>query len=75
MDDTAADVRRLVRARYASLSGVERVAIGAQMFETARTIILASLPKGLTALEQRRCLCQRLYGSLSDKVFGSPRRP
>lgn len=70
MDDTTDDVRRLLRARYAGFSGAERVVMGAQMFETARRFVLASLPRDLSAQERRRRLCQRLYGSLSERVYG-----
>lgn len=70
MNDTSAAVARLVRERYAGLSGATRVAMGADMFETARALMLASLPPGLPAWEIRRRLCERLYGSLAARAYG-----
>jgi hypothetical protein len=62
MDDTTVEVRRYVREQYARLTGVERLLIGAQMFETARTLSLASMPPGGSERERRRRLCERFYG-------------
>ncbi len=70
MDDTGIEVRRLVRERFASLSGQQRLVMGAEMFEAARTIALASFPADLSAREIRRRLCERFYGKLSERVFG-----
>lgn len=69
MDDTTPGIRRYVRERYSHMSGAERVLIGAQMFETARTLVLASLPPGLPEPERQRRLCERFYGTLAEKVF------
>lgn len=33
------------------------------MFDVARTITLASFPPGLSEIETKRRLCQRLYGT------------
>ncbi len=63
MNDTTAEVKRYVRERYARLTGVERLLIGAQMFETARTLALASIPRDVSEQERRRRLCERFYGS------------
>ena len=63
MNDTTAVVKRYVRERYARLSGADRLLIGAQMFETARTFALASIPHGVSEQERRRRLCERFYGS------------
>jgi len=63
MNDTTAAVRRYVRERYARLTGAERLLIGAQMFETARTLVLASIPRDVSEQERRRRLCERFYGS------------
>jgi len=71
MNDTIAEVRRLLRERYASLTGAERLAMGAGMFDTARAMALASFPAGLSAREVRRRLCERFYGALAERVFGA----
>lgn len=70
MDDTSAEVRRLLRDRYARLSGAERLAMGADMFDTARALALASFSAGLSPREARRRLCERFYGALAERVFG-----
>ena len=53
----------MVRQMLLRRSGSERLAMGSQMFEVARTMILASLPPGLSDLEIRCRLCERLYGN------------
>lgn len=72
MNDTTPEVARWLRRRYARLSGAERLAIGAQMFDTARTLVLASLPKDMEPEEARRSLCERFYGKeIASRVFKS----
>ena len=68
--DTSPAVERLLRERYARLSGTERIVMGANMFETARTLVLASFPPGLPEQEVRRRLCERFYGTLAERVYG-----
>jgi hypothetical protein len=58
----------MIRERYAAMSGEERFLIGARMFDTARALVLASLPQGLTPRERRRALCRRLYPELGEAV-------
>ena len=69
MNDTTPEVEQLVRRLCAGKTGAERLAMGASMFESARTLVLASLPPGLSEREIRRRLCERFYGNLSDKVY------
>jgi hypothetical protein len=72
MNDTTPGVERWLRERYAALSGPERFLVGAEMFDSARTLVLASLPKGLAPEEARRRLCERFYGQeIARRVFGS----
>ncbi|HLQ26857.1 MAG TPA: hypothetical protein VK138_13390 [Acidiferrobacterales bacterium] len=68
--DTSPAVEKFLRERYARLSGAERVVMGADMFETARAFVLASLPSGLPPQEVRRRLCERFYGTLAERVYG-----
>ena len=70
MDDTTAEFRRLVRARLQALAPAERVRMCADMFETARQIVEASLPAGLDPEERRYRICRRFYGALADRAFG-----
>ena len=51
-------MREMLMAR----SGAERVLMASRMFESARAMILASFPTGLSDLEIKRRLCERLYG-------------
>lgn len=51
------------------MTGEERFLIGLQMFESARTIVLSSLPENVTAVEKRRYLCERFYGDLASEIF------
>jgi len=43
-------------------SGAERLAMGSRMFDVARAMVLASFPAGLSEIEVKRRLCERLYG-------------
>lgn len=62
MNDTAPEIRELIRKRYAAMSGLERMRIAAQMRESARELVLASLPAGLPESQQRRAIYERFYG-------------
>lgn len=63
----------MVRERYAAMRPVERFLIGVSMFESARAIVLASLPTGLPPAELRRRLCERLYPELAAEACGIDR--
>jgi hypothetical protein len=70
MNDTNLEVAELFRARLLARSGAERVVMGSRMFDVARTIALASFPPGLSELETKARLCERLYGNEIDvKAF------
>jgi hypothetical protein len=62
MTDTAPEIERIVRDKLMALSGEERFVMGAQMFDSAREMVKASLPPGLSEAEQRRQLFKRFYG-------------
>ena len=62
MTDTPPEIAELVRQKLMARSGSERFVMGVQMFEAARTVVLASLPSPLAPEELRRQLFQRLYG-------------
>jgi len=61
MTDTSPEIAEMVRARLMALSGAERFRMGAEMFEAARRMVLASLPADLPQDERRRRLFERLY--------------
>lgn len=71
MNDTSPEVAEMLRRRYRKMSAVERFMIGVRMFDTARTMVLASLPAGLSEAERRRRLCERFYGDLAKQAYGS----
>ncbi len=62
MTDTAPNIERVMREKLMALSGEERFVMGAQMFDSAREMVKASLPRGLSESEQRKQLFKRLYG-------------
>ena len=54
MNDTPPEVAKIVRQKVLARSPAERLAMGAAMFDAAREMVLASLPKNLPSLELRR---------------------
>jgi hypothetical protein len=62
MTDTSPEVDQLAGEKITARSGEERFIIGAQMFDNAREMVKASLPRGLSQSEQRRLLFKRIYG-------------
>ena len=63
MNDTTPNIAAIVREHLLSRSGAERVVMGSRMFDVARTIALASFPPGLSEIETKGRLCERLYGN------------
>ena len=60
--DTSPEIATRVRDRIMKFSGAERFIIGARMFESARAVVLASLPKDISEAERKRILYERVYG-------------
>ena len=56
----------MVREKIMARSGEERFIMGAQMFDSARAMVRASLPRDLPEEEQRRQLFKRIYGREID---------
>lgn len=52
-------------------SGPERLIMGALMFDAARDMVLASLPKDLPEDELKRRLFERIYGEPMEKFLGN----
>jgi hypothetical protein len=63
MSDTPPEIERMVRDKLMARSGEERFVMGAQMFDSAREMVKASLPPGLSETERRRELFRRTYGT------------
>lgn len=70
VNDTSPEIERMARSRYAAMQPVERFMIGMSMFESARAMVLASRPAGLSAEDLRRKLCERLYPELAAHAYG-----
>ena len=66
MNDTLPTVATIVRQRLLARTGAERVAMGSRMFDVARTMALASFPPGLSRIETKARLCERLYRNEVD---------
>jgi hypothetical protein len=64
--DTLPEIERIMREKLMARSGEERFVMGAQMFDSAREMVKASLPPGLSEMEQRRQLFKRIYGMEID---------
>jgi len=63
MNDTPQVIAAIVRAKLLARTGAERVLMGSRMFDAARAMVLASFPIGLSEVEIKSRLCQRLYGN------------
>lgn len=66
MTDTLPEIERIMRDKLMARSGEERFVMGAQMFDSAREMVKASLPPDLSEMEQRRQLFKRIYGMEID---------
>lgn len=70
MNDTSSRIEAIVRERYRQMTPDERVRIAASMFETARAIVLSSLPPNLSRRERRLAVARRFYaGELPDAAL------
>ena len=70
MNDTSAEMERIVTERYRQMSPDERIRIASSMFETARKIVESSLPAGMSRKERRLAWARRLYaGELPEKAL------
>jgi hypothetical protein len=69
MNDTTPEIAKMVHERYMQMNGQQRMIIGMQMFETARKIVLSSLPQNISEDERKRLLCERFYKEFAEKAF------
>ena len=60
-----------MRERFLAIAPAERVRMCAEMFDTARQIVEASLPPGLDAQQRRYRICRRFYGDLADRAYST----
>lgn len=70
MNDTPPEFEAMVDDRYRRMTPDERVKIAASMYDTARAIVLSSLPPGLSRRETRLAFARRLYeGELPEAAL------
>lgn len=62
MNDTPPEIEAMVREMLMRRSGAERMMMGAHMFDAAREMVIASMPKDLPSAEFKRRLFERIYG-------------
>jgi hypothetical protein len=69
MNDTSPEIARKFHEMIMARSGAERMIMGASMFDAARAIVLASLPKDLSEEQLKRKLFERIYGATIEEVL------
>lgn len=70
MKDTSPEFEAMVNERYRRMTSDERVRIAASMYDTARAIVLSSLPSGLNRREKRLAFAKRFYeGELPEAAL------
>ena len=63
MIDTTTEAEKIQSELFDKMTGDERMKIASDMFDTARTLVLASLDKNLNDKEKRKALFLRFYGN------------
>jgi len=66
MNDTPSSVDQQFRSMLLAKSGAERMRMGSGMFDSARRLMLASLPKNLPPETIRQLLLARTYPELAN---------
>lgn len=72
MNDTSPEIAQKVHEMMMARSGAERLIMGALMFDAAREMVLASLPKDLPEDELKRLLFERIYGEPLEHFLTDP---
>lgn len=70
-NDTPPETERRFRSMMLARSGAERLAMASGMFESARAIVLASLPDNLPDCDTRQLLRARIYPELGERASGN----
>ncbi len=71
MNDTPPAVRELFHRMMMEKSPEERLRMGSEMHDSARRIVLASLPEGMSEEERRWALFLRFYSRDFDEATRS----
>ena len=70
MNDTSPEFEAMINERYRRMTPDERVRIAASRYDSARAIVLSSLPAGLSRRERRLAFARRFYeGELPDAAL------
>jgi hypothetical protein len=69
MTDTDISTTELLRSLYMARTGEERFVMGARMFDAARAMVIASLPKDLSEREFREEFFRRIYGQSIEETL------
>ena len=72
MIDTPQALNQQFRSMLLAKSGAERMRMGSGMFDSARSMMLASFPKNLPPEEIRQLLLARTYPELTIRPVLSP---
>lgn len=75
MNDTPKEIRRLQFEMMKKLSPNRRIELACEMFQTAREMIIASLPKNLSEQEFKKQLYFRTYGEHLPEDFFDRKTP
>ena len=63
MNDTTPEIQEKIDYIYRNKTGEEKLLIALSMFETARELVISSLPNNFSEKELRRELFLRFYGN------------
>jgi len=63
MNDTTPEIESKLAELYKRKSGEEKLLICLKMFETAREIVISSLPKNISERELQKKIFLRFYGN------------
>ncbi|GIK61980.1 MAG: hypothetical protein HND39_07530 [Ignavibacteriota bacterium] len=69
MNDTSPRIEEMINQIYLKKTGEEKILIALKMFETARDIVISSLPKDLSDKELKKELFLRFYGDEFDDII------
>lgn len=69
MNDTSPRIEEMINQVYLKKTGEEKILIALKMFETARDIVISSLPNDLSDKELKKELFLRFYGDEFDDVI------
>jgi hypothetical protein len=72
--DTPAELNAFLFRQMMSKSGSERLEIGCQMADSARSLVWSAIPENLPQIERRNIFLQRFYGQTLTQNFTDQHR-